>query len=338
MAIVLGIETSCDETAAAIYCGENGLLSHTIHSQIPLHKIYGGVVPELASRDHVNKLIEVVAEVCEESGIGLSDLDAIAYTAGPGLAGALMVGSGFATSLAMTLGIPSLPTHHLEAHVLIAMLDVEKIKFPFLALLVSGGHTQIILASALGEYKLIAETLDDAIGEAFDKSAKMMGMPYPGGRELASLAEDGDPKSFDLPRPMINRPGYDLSFSGLKTAVFQAWDKSDQSNKTKCNLAASFQAAVVESCCSRLSKVMKDVAVDTLVVAGGVAANKSLRDNLTLLASSNSCEIYFPPIELCTDNGAMIAYAGYLNYVNKSAESSTDMQVKPRWPIEDYFK
>ena len=337
MTIILGIETSCDETAAAIYCGKNGLISHSVHSQIPLHKAYGGVVPELASRDHVNKLTEIVAQVFEKSEVSLNDIDAVAYTAGPGLAGALMVGSGFATSLAMALGIPALPTHHLEAHVLVAMLDVEKIKFPFLALLVSGGHTQIILATAFGKYELLADTLDDAIGEAFDKTAKMMGIPYPGGSQLADLAENGDDTSFDLPRPMIRRPGYDLSFSGLKTAVFQTWDKSDQSDETKCNLAASFQAAVVESCCSRLSKVMKDVTADTLVVAGGVAANKSLRDNLASLAATNLYDIYFPKIELCTDNGAMIAYTGYLNYVNNSAVMSDVMQVKPRWPIEDTF-
>ncbi|MEE3003345.1 MAG: tRNA (adenosine(37)-N6)-threonylcarbamoyltransferase complex transferase subunit TsaD, partial [Pseudomonadota bacterium] len=269
MSLILGIETSCDETAVAIYDENRGLLSHIVYSQIKLHKKYGGVVPELASRDHVAKLNCVVRSALDDANCSLKDLSAIAYTAGPGLAGALMVGAGFATSLAMSLNIAALPVHHLEAHISVSLLDTEQISYPFLALLVSGGHTQIILAHEFGKYEIIGETLDDAVGEAFDKSAKIMGLPYPGGREIERLALAGDPSKYDFPRPMLKRKGCDFSFSGLKTAVANTWFNSSQTKKVKADIAASFQVAVVESCCDRVLNAFSLSNSRDFVVAGG---------------------------------------------------------------------
>ena len=338
MATILGIETSCDETAVAIYDQERGLCAHEVYTQIARHQPFGGVVPELASRDHASKLLGLVKQTVESAGIPLSKLDAIAYTAGPGLAGALMVGAGFATSLAHSLDIPAIPIHHLEAHVLVACLDEPDMAFPLLALLVSGGHTQVIHAKALGDYTIIADTLDDAIGEAFDKTAKLLGLPYPGGRALSELAVSGDAKRFALPRPMQGRPGYDMSFSGLKTAVYQAWEACEQTEQDRCDLAASFQAAVTDTCCNRLEKLLQSYAGYRLIVAGGVAANTYLRTNIVALAERTNCTPYFPPVALCTDNGAMVAYSGYLHYQSGWRTSDNRMRVYPRWPIESYGK
>jgi N6-L-threonylcarbamoyladenine synthase len=333
MAIILGIETSCDETALALYCGDNGLLAHEVYSQIDLHKQYGGVVPELASRDHVVKITPLLDKIIHDSGIKLCDIDAVAYTAGPGLAGALMVGSGFATSLAMALNIPLIPVHHLEAHITVAMLDNNELSFPYLALLVSGGHTQILYASSFGSYEVLGDTLDDAIGEAFDKSAKIMGLPYPGGREISMLSEKGDPNNFTFPRPLLKRPGCDFSFSGLKTSVANAWYSSDKTDKTKADISASFQIAVVECCIDRLKNAIDETKCTNIVVAGGVAANKYLRLKLGDLAEELDCNVLFPDLKYCTDNGAMIAFTGYLKFINGDYSSDYVMSVMPRWPL-----
>ena len=333
MAIILGIETSCDETAIAVYSKDKGLIAHEIYSQIELHRLYGGVVPELASRDHIAKIIPLVKKTISTANIDLEDLSAIAYTAGPGLAGALMVGAGFACSLAMVLNIPLIPVHHLEAHINVVLLEDSQISFPFLALLVSGGHSQILLAKSFGEYELLGDTLDDAIGEAFDKSAKIMGLPYPGGREIAKLAETGDPTTITFPRPLIGRPGCDFSFSGLKTAVANKWQTSDKSITTKSNIAASFQAAAVESCVDRVNNALKSTRCNRLVVAGGVAANTELRARLEKLASDNSCDISYPRLEFCTDNGAMVAFTGFMKYESGERPVDYNMNVFPRWNL-----
>lgn len=338
MTTILGIETSCDETAVAVYDQDNGLCGHHVYSQIAMHQPFGGVVPELASRDHASKLLGLVKQTIASAQCCLSDIDAIAYTAGPGLAGALMVGAGFATSLAESLAIPTIPIHHLEAHILVACLEEPAITFPFLALLVSGGHTQVIEAKALGDYVVLADTLDDAIGEAFDKTAKLLGLPYPGGQALSELAEGGDPMRFPLPRPMRGRPGYDLSFSGLKTAVFQAWEVCDKTEQSRYDLAASFQLAVTDSCCHRLEKLLQSHVGSQLVIAGGVAANTYLRREIKALAARNGCVPYFPPTALCTDNGAMVAYSGYRHYKNGWQPQDNQMCIYPRWPIESYGK
>lgn len=335
MVIILGIETSCDETAVALYCGDRGLIAHEVYSQIELHRAYGGVVPELASRDHIKKISPLVDKALNEANVKLSDLTAVAYTAGPGLAGALMVGAGYACSLAMALNIPLIPIHHLEAHVVVANLDNKEQEFPYLALLVSGGHTQILLASEFGKYELLGDTLDDAIGEAFDKSAKIMGLPYPGGREIAQKATFGDPKSFDLPRPLLGRPGCDFSFSGLKTAVANAWYNSDKSENVKCDIAASFQEAVIDSCLDRLTNAIKISKCKNIVIAGGVAANVKLRERLTCLAQKHNLKVHFPRLELCTDNGAMVAFTGYKKYLSGYRAEQYIMQVNPRWKLAD---
>lgn len=335
MAIILGIETSCDETAVALYCGSRGLIAHEVYSQIELHREYGGVVPELASRDHIKKITPLVDKALSEADIEFSDLTAVAYTAGPGLAGALMVGAGYACSLAMALNIPLIPIHHLEAHVVVANIDNKEQEFPYLALLVSGGHTQILLASEFGKYELLGDTLDDAIGEAFDKSAKIMGLPYPGGREIAQIATCGNPKSFYLPRPMLGRPGCDFSFSGLKTAVANAWYNSDKSEKVRCDIAAAFQEAVIDSCIDRLSNALKITKCKNVVIAGGVAANVKLRERLSCLAQQHNLNVHFPRLEYCTDNGAMVAFTGYKKYLSGYRPQQYIMQVNPRWKLVD---
>ena len=322
----------------AIYDQDRGLCGHQVYSQIVMHQPYGGVVPELASRDHANKLLGLVKKTIESTKFQLADIDAIAYTAGPGLAGALMVGAGFATSLAQSLAIPAIPIHHLEAHMLVACLEKVEVPFPFLALLVSGGHTQVIQAKSLGDYSVLADTLDDAIGEAFDKTAKLLGLPYPGGRALSELAELGEATRFSLPRPMRGRPGYDMSFSGLKTAVFQAWEGCNQTQQDRCDLAASFQVAVTETCCHRLEKLLQSHAGSRLIVAGGVAANTHLRKEIEAVARRTSCTPFFPPVALCTDNGAMVAYSGYLHYKRGIPLDNEGMRVYPRWPLESYGK
>lgn len=332
---VLGIESSCDETGVAIYHAQAGLLAHALYSQVALHRQYGGVVPELASRDHVTHLIPLVEEVLHTAGIKKTDLDAIAYTAGPGLVGALLVGASFAKSLAFALNIPSYAVHHLEAHILAAQLDAPTLQFPFVALLVSGGHTQLIDVRALGDYQLLGDTLDDAVGEAFDKTAKCMGLPYPGGPLIAQLADCSInvPSLPPFPRPMVDRPGLMFSFSGLKTHALNAWQKSKQEEADRIAIARAFQHAVIQTLSIKCQRAMEQTGHQQLVVAGGVGANQALREALTTLMTQSACKVYFPRQEYCTDNGAMIAYAGCLHLLQGEKDDSHSIGVKARWPL-----
>lgn len=334
---VLGIETSCDETGVAVYCSEQGLLSHALYSQIALHRQYGGVVPELASRDHVKHLAPLLTQALKDAGLSKHDLDAIAYTAGPGLIGALLTGACFAKSLAFGLNIPALAVHHLEAHVLVAQLDAPELQFPFLILLVSGGHTQLFEARALGEYTLLGDTLDDAVGEAFDKTAKLMGFPYPGGPKLAQLADEAALDSMlprlTFPRPMTDRPGLDFSFSGLKTHALNAWQKSDQTDKARQTVAYAFQEAVTDTLVIKCKRALQTLGYQKLVVAGGVGANRSLREKLAVMMAENQGSLYFPRLSLCTDNGVMIAYTGCQHLLRGQQDASYQIHVKARWPL-----
>jgi N6-L-threonylcarbamoyladenine synthase len=309
---VLGIESSCDETAVAVYDGSKGLLSHRLYSQVALHQAYGGVVPELASRDHVRRLLPLVREALAQAQSDRQSIDAVAYTAGPGLIGALLVGAGFAAGLALAWGIPALPIHHLEGHLLAPLLEPNAPAFPFLALLVSGGHTQLVDVAALGEYRILGETLDDAAGEAFDKTAKLLGLPYPGGAALAALADQGRSDRFVFPRPMLDRPGLDFSFSGLKTAALVALRGRVLSQGERADVARGFQEAVVETLAEKCRRALIATGHRRLVIAGGVGANRRLRERLAVVVQSLSAQLYFPRTEFCTDNGAMIALAGCL--------------------------
>jgi N6-L-threonylcarbamoyladenine synthase len=309
---VIGIESSCDETAAAVYDDRRGLLSHRLFSQIAMHQAYGGVVPELASRDHVVRLLPLVREALAEAGTSRDDLDGIAYTAGPGLIGALLVGASFARSAAFAWGVPAIGVHHLEGHLLAPLLEAHRPDFPFIALLVSGGHTQLVEVRGLGLYRILGETLDDAAGEAFDKTAKMLGLPYPGGAALARLAEDGQAGRFDLPRPMLDRPGLDFSFSGLKTAALVALRGRELTDEIRADVARGFQDAVIETLAEKARRALTATGHRRLVVAGGVGANRRLRERLLEIAQRAGAELYFPRPEFCTDNGAMIALAGCL--------------------------
>lgn len=333
---VLGIESSCDETGVAIYDSEKGLMANALHSQVAIHQCYGGVVPELASRDHVKFLIPLVDAALQQASLEKTEIDAIAYTAGPGLVGALLTGACFAKSLAFGLNKPALAIHHLEAHLLAAKLDSPTLNFPFLVLLVSGGHTQLLEAPALGHYELLGDTLDDAVGEAFDKTAKLMGLPYPGGALLAELAdsslanEEGLPP---FPRPMTDRPGLDFSFSGLKTHALTSWNSSEKDEKAKISIAKAFQQAVVETLLIKCKRALKQTANHRLVVAGGVGANRNLRAALSNLMRDLKGEVYFPRPDYCTDNGAMVAYAGCLRLMEGMKDSSLAIEVKARWPL-----
>lgn len=333
---VLGIESSCDETGLAIYDSDKGLIAHALHSQVVMHQAYGGVVPELASRDHVKYLVPLADEALKQANISKFELDAIAYTAGPGLVGALLTGACFAKSLAHGLGIPALAVHHLEAHLLAAKLESSELEFPFLVLLVSGGHTQLIEARALGDYQLIGDTLDDAVGEAFDKTAKLMGIPYPGGAALAALADQSTDASFaklaPFPRPMTERPGLDFSFSGLKTHALTCWSNSRKDEQAKAAVAYAFQQAVVDTLLIKCKRALKQTASPRLVVAGGVGANKTLRQALMALTQDLGATAYFPRLEYCTDNGAMVAYAGWLHLKQGEQDGSQAIEVKARWP------
>ncbi|MBK2124563.1 tRNA (adenosine(37)-N6)-threonylcarbamoyltransferase complex transferase subunit TsaD [Fangia hongkongensis] len=334
--IVLGIETSCDETGIAIYDGHNNkLLANALYSQIALHAEYGGVVPELASRDHVAKLIPLVKEALFEANLSLSDIEAVAYTAMPGLVGALMVGAAFAKSLAFMLEIPAVAIHHLEGHLLAPLLSNDNApEYPYIALLVSGGHTQLIQVDAFAEYTLLGESIDDAAGEAFDKTAKMLGLPYPGGPHLAKLAETGRKGVFHFPRPMCDRPGLDFSFSGLKTAVLNAWeDQQEKSLAVKADVAFAFQEAVIDTIVIKCKRALKETNIKRLVVAGGVSANKHLRESLEALAQKNGFEVFYPPLEYCTDNGAMIAIAGAYRLAHGERDKGNEIHVKPRAPL-----
>ncbi|HEY0860268.1 tRNA (adenosine(37)-N6)-threonylcarbamoyltransferase complex transferase subunit TsaD [Pseudoxanthomonas sp. F37] len=333
---VLGIETSCDETGVAVYdtgrSGPAGLRAHAVYSQIALHAEYGGVVPELASRDHVRKLLPLIRQTLAEAGLETRDLDGVAYTAGPGLVGALLVGAGVARSLAWALDVPAVAVHHMEGHLLAPLMEDDPPEAPFVALLVSGGHTQLVAVDAIGRYRLLGETLDDAAGEAFDKTAKMMGLPYPGGPQLAALAEQGTPGRFKFARPMTDRPGLDFSFSGLKTQVLLAWRDSDQSDQTKADIARGFEDAVVDTLAIKCERALDEAGSDVIVIAGGVGANKRLRAKLQEMAARRGGRACFPRPSLCTDNGAMIAFAGALR-LEAGQHETAEVKVTPRWDM-----
>ncbi|WP_312772009.1 tRNA (adenosine(37)-N6)-threonylcarbamoyltransferase complex transferase subunit TsaD [Pseudoxanthomonas mexicana] len=333
---VLGIETSCDETGVAVYdtgrSGAAGLRAHAVYSQIALHAEYGGVVPELASRDHVRKLLPLIRQTLAEAGLETRDLDGVAYTAGPGLVGALLVGAGVARSLAWALDVPAVAVHHMEGHLLAPLMEDDPPEAPFVALLVSGGHTQLVAVDAIGRYRLLGETLDDAAGEAFDKTAKMMGLPYPGGPQLAALAEQGTPGRFKFARPMTDRPGLDFSFSGLKTQVLLAWRDSDQSDQTKADIARGFEDAVVDTLAIKCERALDEAGSDVIVIAGGVGANKRLRAKLQDMAIRRGGRACFPRPSLCTDNGAMIAFAGALR-LEAGQHETAEVKVTPRWDM-----
>ncbi|MEQ3692184.1 MAG: tRNA (adenosine(37)-N6)-threonylcarbamoyltransferase complex transferase subunit TsaD [Thalassolituus sp.] len=336
--LVLGLETSCDETGIALYDTEKGLLAHRIYSQIAVHAEYGGVVPELASRDHVRKSLPLIREAMAESGYALSDLDGVAYTRGPGLVGALLVGACLGRTLAWSLQIPAVGVHHMEGHLLAPMLEDDAPEFPFIALLVSGGHTQLVLVTGIGEYELLGESLDDAAGEAFDKAAKMMGLPYPGGPQLSRLADEGNATRFRFPRPMTDRPGLDFSFSGLKTftrtTILQCAEDGVLSEQDQKDIAAGFQLAVVDTLAIKCKRAMKQTGVHRLIIAGGVGANSLLRRRLREMTEEMGGKVFYPRPELCTDNGAMIAYAGAQRLL---AGESAELGVScvPRWPMTE---
>ncbi|MGV6488282.1 tRNA (adenosine(37)-N6)-threonylcarbamoyltransferase complex transferase subunit TsaD [Stenotrophomonas bentonitica] len=333
---VLGIESSCDETGVAVYdtavAGPDALRAHAVYSQIALHAEYGGVVPELASRDHVRKLLPLIRQTLAEAGLGVADIDGVAYTAGPGLVGALLVGAGVARSLAWALDVPAVGVHHMEGHLLAPLMEDDPPEPPFVALLVSGGHTQLVAVDRIGQYRLLGETLDDAAGEAFDKTAKLMGLPYPGGPQLAALAEQGTPGRFKFTRPMTDRPGLDFSFSGLKTQVLLAWRDSDQSEQTRADIARGFEDAVVETLAIKCERALDAAGTDVIVVAGGVGANKRLRAKLQQMAERRGGRACFPRPSLCTDNGAMIAFAGALR-LEAGQRNPPQVQVTPRWDM-----
>ncbi len=329
---VLGIETSCDETGIAIYDSEHGLLADTLHSQVELHRNYGGVVPELASRDHVRRAIPLIEQALAEVGCGGAELDGVAYTAGPGLIGALLVGTALGRSLAYAWGIPAIAVHHMEAHLLAPMLEEEAPTFPFLALLVSGGHTQLVQVNAPGDYLLLGESLDDAAGEAFDKTAKLLGLGYPGGAAMSELAARGRPGHFKFPRPMTNRPGLDFSFSGLKTHARTTVKESDDDEQTHADIARAFVDAVVDTLVIKCRRAMVQTGLTTLIAAGGVSANKQLRAGLQRMTTDQGGRVFFPRPEFCTDNGAMIAYAGYRRLEAGQSEPLA-FAAHPRWPL-----
>ena len=336
--ITLGIESSCDETGVALYCSRKGLLSHALFSQVDLHALYGGVVPELASRDHIKRLVPLTRQVCEAAGIDLSQVSNVAYTRGPGLAGALLTGAMMARSLAWSLNVPSVGVHHLEGHLLAPMLEDESPAFPFVCLLVSGGHTQLVEVKGLGDYCLMGESIDDAAGEAFDKTAKLLGLGYPGGAALSMLARSGDASAVDLPRPMLNRADLDFSFSGLKTAAITRWKAFDGNEKEReafmADLAASFELAVVDVLLAKSVRALKQSGLSTLVVSGGVSANRLLRARVDQLQQSQGIAVFYPRLEFCTDNGAMIALAGSKR-LQRGADEELSVSVKPRWPMEE---
>lgn len=330
---VLGVETSCDETGVALYDPARGLLADVLYSQVKLHADYGGVVPELASRDHVRKLLPLVDEVLKEAGRGAGDLAGVAYTAGPGLVGALLVGATTARSLAWALEVPALGVHHMEGHLLAPMLEADPPAPPFVALLVSGGHSMLVEVAAIGRYRVIGDTLDDAAGEAFDKVARLMDLPYPGGPALAALAGHGQPGRFRFARPLTDRPGLDFSFSGLKTQVLLAWRDSDRSDTTRADIAHAFEAAIVETLVIKCRRALAATGARTLVVAGGVGANLRLRADLAAAGEREGFRVAFPRLRLCTDNGAMIALAGSLRLAAGQRDDDA-IRVLPRWDLE----
>ena len=336
--LILGLETSCDETGVALYDTRRGLLAHALFSQVDIHVEYGGVVPELASRDHVRKALPLVDEVLAQAGCTPRDIDGVAYTAGPGLVGALMVGATLARALAWGWGIPVLGVHHMEGHLLAPMLEEDPPAFPFVALLVSGGHTQLVRVDGIGQYRMLGESLDDAAGEAFDKAAKMLGLPYPGGPHIAQLAQQGDPQRFDFPRPMVNRPGLDFSFSGLKTftlnTVAACREAGELSERDRCDIARAFEDAVVATLVIKCRRALRQEALKTLVIAGGVSANTHLRTALKKALAKENARVFYPAPMFCTDNGAMIAYAG-AQRLQAGQVDDAETRVRPRWPMEE---
>ncbi len=331
---VIGIETSCDETAVAVYDGSLGLLAHCLHSQIAMHRAYGGVVPELASRDHIRRLLPLVMETLVKAQTLRESVDGIAYTAGPGLIGALLVGAGFARALGYAWGKPAIGIHHLEGHLLAPLLEARAPAFPFLALLVSGGHTQLVDVAGLGRYRILGESLDDAAGEAFDKTAKLLGLPYPGGAELAALADSGRRGRYAFPRPMLDRPGLDMSFSGLKTAALVALRGRTLDDQDRADVACAFQDAVVETLAEKCRRALRLTGHRRLVVAGGVGANLRLRERLAGIAQEGGAELYFPRAQYCTDNGAMIALAGCLR-LQAGGQGGEEIGARAKWELGD---
>jgi N6-L-threonylcarbamoyladenine synthase len=338
--LVLGIETSCDETGVALYegCpGGAGLLAHAVYSQVELHAEYGGVVPELASRDHIRKLLPLIEQVLAEAQVSRDDLDGIAYTAGPGLVGALLVGAALGRSLAWALGVPAVAVHHMEGHLLAPLLEHPAPAFPFVALLVSGGHTQLVDVQAIGHYAILGESVDDAAGEAFDKTAKILGLPYPGGPALARLAEQGDPTRYRFPRPMTDRPGLDFSFSGLKTFALNAWRKAqaerEDTEQARADIARAFEEAVVDTLLIKCRRAVEAAAAERLIMAGGVSANQRLRARMDEQMGARGVSVFYPRAELCTDNGAMIALAGHERLAAGQHEPLS-FGARPRWALD----
>ena len=336
--LVLGIESSCDETGVAIYDTDKGLIAHTLYTQIELHAQYGGVVPELASRDHIRKLTPLIMQTLEEAHIDKSALQGIAYTTGPGLIGALLAGSSIARSLAFALNIPAVGVHHMEGHLLAPMLEENQPKFPFICLLVSGGHSMIIRVDGIGQYKVLGDTLDDAAGEAFDKTAKLLDLGYPGGPNVSNLALKGDASRYHFPRPMVDRPGLDMSFSGLKTFTLNTWQAAvkadDATEQTKADICRAFELAVADTLTIKCKRALEQEKLNRLVVSGGVSANREIRSKLDALMLKRKGEVFYPRLEFCTDNGAMIAYAGAQRLL---AGQSNDLNfaATPRWSLED---
>lgn len=332
--IILGLETSCDDTAVAVYDSDSGLKSHLRASQVEIHQPYGGVVPELAARDHIRKLMPLIEAALNQAGITRQQLDAVAYTRGPGLSGALLVGAAVGRSLAFALDKPAIGVHHMEGHLLSPMLEEDAPRYPFVALLVSGGHTLLVQVDGFSNYTLLGQTLDDAVGEAFDKTAKLMGLDYPGGPEIARLAEQGDAKRFTMPRPMTDRPGLDFSFSGLKTHVRTLYQSCDRPDQDKADIAAGFQQAVVDTLVIKCRRAIKQTGIRRLVIAGGVSANRQLRKQMD---EKMPGRVFYPRHEFCTDNGAMIAYAGW-HRLEHGAAQDLSFDVRPRWSLEELQK
>ncbi|MCO7253908.1 tRNA (adenosine(37)-N6)-threonylcarbamoyltransferase complex transferase subunit TsaD [Dickeya oryzae] len=331
---VLGIETSCDETGVAIYDTQAGLLANQLYSQVKLHADYGGVVPELASRDHVRKTVPLIQAALTEAGLQQGDIDAIAYTAGPGLVGALLVGTTVGRSLAFAWNVPAIPVHHMEGHLLAPMLEDNPPAFPFVALLVSGGHTQLISVTGIGEYRLLGESIDDAAGEAFDKTAKLLGLDYPGGPLLSKMAQNGHPGRFVFPRPMTDRPGLDFSFSGLKTFAANTIRENGNDPQTQADIARAFEDAVVDTLAIKCRRALDETGFSRLVMAGGVSANRTLRQRLAEIMAKRGGEVFYARPEFCTDNGAMIAYAGAVRFA-QGVTGELGITVRPRWPLAE---
>lgn len=331
---VLGIETSCDETGIAIYDDEKGLLANQLYSQVKLHADYGGVVPELASRDHVRKTVPLIQAALKEAGLTAKEIDAVAYTAGPGLVGALLVGATVGRSLAFAWNVPAVPVHHMEGHLLAPMLEDNPPAFPFVALLVSGGHTQLISVTGIGQYELLGESIDDAAGEAFDKTAKLLGLDYPGGPMLSKMAAQGKEGRFVFPRPMTDRPGLDFSFSGLKTFAANTIRNNDDDEQTRADIARAFEDAVVDTLMIKCRRALEQTGFKRLVMAGGVSANRTLRAKLAEMMAKRGGEVFYARPEFCTDNGAMIAYAGMVR-LRTGAKLDLGVTVRPRWPLAE---